>query len=332
MRAGWWSSVWKTSGVVLATLAAPAVVGAIPVPEIASDYVLIYQPQSDVYSGLSTENYVSGQVYKTWQPNDHTFVKAPDGRWHCIGITRPDDVMEDGVHEASGFLFHARAPKGGFQEACRPKTWIDQPKIQLRGAPHCMEIDGLFHLINSANDHLVSTDLYNWQEKEKLAIQREKETRDPNVLYWDGTYYLVRCNNRTVNLVTSTDFEHWTEPVDIFTAPEESWQCESPTLLRYKGNFYLFWCLWDRSPDREKLPTLYKGHTPWAYDYRTFVYVSDTPSNFNGREPVALLKAHAPEIIADEDGNYYISSADYPQRGVNVAKLRWRESNDADEN
>ena len=54
------------------------------IPEIAGDYVLIYKPQPDVYTGKDTKHYKAGQRYTNWQPNDHTFIKGPDNRWHCF--------------------------------------------------------------------------------------------------------------------------------------------------------------------------------------------------------------------------------------------------------
>lgn len=293
------------------------------VPEISTDYVFIYNPQPDVYNGKS------GKIYEKWRINDHTFAKGPKGCWHCFGITRPDEELDEQAHASGLGTFHARAPFGTLENAFKPEIWIDQPKFDVAGsawAPYCIKIGDTYNLLSSTRGRATSKDLYGWKDSGKLRIKNGsagKDTRDPNVLFWNGTYYLVRCDNSTVSLVTSTDFENWSDPVDIFTAPKESWQCESPTLLRYDDKFYLFWCQWDSSPDREQFPALYKGHTPWSHDWRTFVYVSDTPDNFNGREPIAQLKAHAPEIIKDENGNYFISSADYPNVGISLAKLKW---------
>lgn len=297
----------------------------IGIPKIVSDYVLIYNPQPDVYTQSSTKNYIKGETYNTWQPNDHTFIKDENGRWHCIGITRPDDVLLDGEHEAGGQKFHALAPEGTLEQAFTPETWIDQEKFVFGGAPYIQKIEETYHLVNSAYEHMTSTDLYNWKKERKLKIKREagKDTRDPNFLYWEGTYYMVNCNDRSINLITSTDFQNWSEPIDIYVAQEESWICESPSLIFREGKFYLFWCLWDSSDDREELLSLYKDHTPWSYDYRTFVLVSDTPTDFMNKKPIAQLKAHAPEIIQDEKGNWFISSADYPRRGINMARLNW---------
>ena len=298
------------------------------IPQIVDDYVLIYKPQPDVYTGKDTKNYKAGQRYTNWQPNDHTFIKGPDNRWHCFGITRPNDVKDDGVHEGEGLCFHAVAPIGELARALRPKSWMDRPKLSISGcgwAPYAIKVGSAYSLISSTKSQAESTDLYTWKDKGKLSIKAGN--RDPNIMYWNGTYYLVMCNNRSVTLVTSRDFVNWTEPVDIFTAPEASWNCESPTLMRYNDTFYLFWCLWDSAGSGAELPALYDGHDPSTYDYRTYVYTSQTPTNFHNRSPVAELAVHAPEIIRGEKGEYFISSADYPQRGINLARLVWKSGN-----
>ncbi len=298
------------------------------ISEIVGDYVLIYKPQPDIYTGKDTKHYKAGETYTNWQPNDHTFIKGPDNRWHCFGITRPNDVKDDGIHEGEGLCFHAVAPLGELQQALRPKSWMDWPKLSISGcgwAPYAIKIGSAYSVISSNKGHAESTDLYTWKDKGKLSIKGGD--RDPDIMYWNGTYYLVRCNNRSVTLVTSRDFVNWSEPVDIFTAPEASWNCESPTLMRHNDTFYLFWCLWDSAGSGAELPALYDGHDPSTYDYRTYVYASDTPTNFHNRSPVTELKAHAPEIVQDEKGDYFISSADYPQRGINLARLVWKSSN-----
>lgn len=297
-----------------------------PVPFVDGDYTLIYQSSPDVYRGADTKNYRHGATYNRWQPNDHTFVQGPDRRWHLFGITRPNDVLNDGVHEGEGWCFHALAPVGTLEEARQPAAWRDQPKLDVSGcgwAPVVVKIGDTYSIIGSRLGRAESKDLYHWEDRGPL--QAAARNRDPNVLLWNGTYYLVLCNNSAVVLVTSTDFVHWTEPREIFQAPQAGWHCESPTLLFHQGNFYLFWCLWDSNGSGANDPALYAGHDPATYCYRTYVYVSDTPMDFHQRAPVAELKAHAPEILQDESGNWYISSADYPQRGISLARLGWKQ-------
>jgi hypothetical protein len=45
----------------------------------------------------------------------------------------------------------------------------------------------------------------------------------------------------------------------------------------------------------------------------------------DGEMQVAILNSHAPEIFQDEDGQWYISSVEWPNRGVSVDKLTWVE-------
>ncbi len=103
------------------------------IPEIVGDYVLIYKPQPDIYTGKDTKHYKAGETYSYWQPNDHTFIKGPDNHWHCFGITRPNDVKGDGVHEGEGLCFHAVAPLGELEHAFRPTSWMDRPKLSVSG-------------------------------------------------------------------------------------------------------------------------------------------------------------------------------------------------------
>jgi hypothetical protein len=38
---------------------------------------------------------------------------------------------------------------------------------------------------------------------------------------------------------------------------------------------------------------------------------------------VAELRAHAPEVVCDERGDWYLASVERPYRGVSVAPLAW---------
>ena len=60
-----------------------------------------------------------------------------------------------------------------------------------------------------------------------------------------------------------------------------------------------------------------------AYQHITSVFHSRDPLDFHDREPIAYLKAHAPEIFQDEHGDWYISSVEWPHRGLSIAPLVW---------
>ena len=81
-------------------------------------------------------------------------------------------------------------------------------------------------------------------------------------------------------------------------------------MIRLAGAFYLFWCRWDPKIDD-------------AYQHLTSVFRSDDPLDFHDREPIAELDAHAPEIFQDERGDWYVSSVEWPRRGLSIAPVRW---------
>jgi len=136
--------------------------------------------------------------------------------------------------------------------------------------------------------------------------------RDPNVLLIDGTYHMTYCIEDRVDARTSEDLWHWSEPRTLLRMPGGI-APESPSLIAHNDTFYLLVCGWDGDWDQ----TTVQG----AYQHRTWVYQSDDPWRFTGE--VGTLQAHAPEIIRSEDGRWYISSVEWPERGVSLAELVW---------
>ena len=109
---------------------------------------------------------------------------------------------------------------------------------------------------------------------------------------------------------TSKDLLDWSPAQTILQmAPE------SPSLVCFDGTFYLFVCGWNGIWDHKTV----QG----AYQHQSCVYQSDDPLEFDGRA-VAHLESHAPEIFQGEDGQWYISSAEWPERGVSIATLEWK--------
>jgi beta-fructofuranosidase len=287
-------------------------------PRVTAPYVNIYKPGADVYTlptvtsrdGLHT--YTQGVTYPDWRVNDHTFIKDPSGRWHCFGITRPW-VSGDNGHAGEGLCFHAVAPEGTFAQTVTFQSWRDLPKINVAGsgwAPTVVKIGDEYSLIGSHLGRATSRDLHTWKNAGKLTAKGGN--RDPHIVRLGDTYYLLRCADNGIVLVTSTDFVNWSEPKLIFKPEKPSQHTESPFLVAHEGLFYLFWTLWDTA-----------DKTTSGYCPRTYVYCSDNPADFRGRPLLTEFTAHAPEIIQDEDGQWFLSSADYPHRGINVAPLIW---------
>jgi len=288
------------------------------IPKVTAAFVNIYKPQADLYplKTVTTRDgnitYQQGVTYPEWRTNDHTFVRDNNNRWHCFGITKPW-VTGDNGHSGEGLCFHAVAPEGTFAQAATFQSWRDLPKISVGDcgwAPTSVKIGEEYSLIGSRLGRVTSRDLQTWTDQGRLTAKGGN--RDPHIMVWENSYYLLRCDGNGINLVTSTDFINWSDPVTVYKPGKESYQTESPFLVHYDGLFYLFWTLWDQA-----------DKTTSGYCPRTFVHCSDSPMNFHDKPVLAEFTIHAPEIIQDESGQWFISSADHPHRGVSVAPLTW---------
>lgn len=295
---------------------------SVKIPRIDGEYIHIYKPKGDKFPGPNTTELKQGQYYKKWVPNDHCFVKSDDGIWHLFGITHPLTSI-NAVHEGEFMSLHAVAPKGTLGQTIKTRAWKDKAKILTPEkrpgdihefyAPTHVKKDGINYLIwgpSAPLRYATSKDLYNWDYQGKL--KDTPDDRDPNILFYEGTYYLITCGKYCVNIATSKDLITWTSHKPIITS--KILDFESPYLVRYNNTFYLFACFWDGIWDMKSVSG--------AYQHITKVYQSDDIFNFDNK-PITEINAHAPEIIKDEDGDWYISSAEWPNRGISVARLIW---------
>jgi beta-fructofuranosidase len=295
----------------------------VKLPRIDGEYVNVYQPAGDVFAGPSVGELVAGQYYEEWVPNDHCFVQDQTGRWHAFGITHPRTGLQN-VHLGEHQSFHAVAPRGALKEVLQEGTWTDLPKVlppakragenPANHAPYIVRRDDAFHMVYGPTPIrlAVSNNLLEWTPKGPLGST--PKGRDPNILIWNDTYYLTVCGVRDVRIATSRDFRNWKQHEPILTM-KEGIDPESPSIVRYNDTFYLFVCGWNGIWDRQEL----QG----AYQHVTYVYQSDNPLKFDSKNEVTTVHAHAPEIFHDEDGDWYISSAEWPHRGVSIARLVW---------
>lgn len=60
----------------------------IPIPYRASEYVRVYAPQPDVYTGVQTAHFTPGERFERWICNDFSILRDGDD-WHMVGITHP---------------------------------------------------------------------------------------------------------------------------------------------------------------------------------------------------------------------------------------------------
>lgn len=300
------------------------------VPQIGGPYVRVYKPDQDVFPGPDSEHFKTGQTYPEWVPNDHAIVKGPDGCWHLFGIThpKPDDFNPPTynpatVHEAEWFLFHAISPKGKLKDHLKENTWRDAPKIlapaarpgEMREAhaPFFVRQGDVFQMVYGPLDlrQASSTDLDHWKPEGTL-FSHSGSARDPNVFRYKDHYVMVYVADSSIFTRTSEDAKHWSDqPIEILRLTHGA--PESPSIVERNGQFYLFYCLYDGTDEING-----------AYDYRTYVHRSENPFDIQNSTPVAELKAHAPEVFQDEDGDWFITSVEWPQRGVSIAPLVWK--------
>lgn len=297
-----------------------------PAPFLKSDYIRIYKPGPDAFPGPGSGCFEEGGLYQDWVPNDHCILKGHDGCWHSFGITHPAPPDEVWVHEGEWLSFHAVSPQGNLKDHLYEGAWKDHPKIlppaERPGeivenhAPFVVRRDDLYHMFYGPDPIrlAVSRDLYHWEPKGPVFHQ-EEGARDPNIMLWGDRYLMCYCSRQSVLARLSTDLIHWGEPTEIFRMRTEG-DPESPLVLERHGLFYLFWCVWD-----------YNESEP--YNDNTYVYCSPNPLEFHAAPQVAHLRAHAPEVFRDESGEWFLSSAEKPRRGVSIAPLGWRESSPA---
>jgi len=295
----------------------------IKIPKIQGEYIHIYKPAGDTFAGPDEAGLKAGKFYDEWVPNDHCFARDDRGRWHAFGITHPRTDVNN-VHAGENQSFHAIAPVGSFRDVLRAETWKDLPKVLTPGmrpdeiranhAPHIIRKDGQYRMIYGPTPlrYAVSEDLHTWIPKGQLSDA--PAGRDPCVFLRNGLYHILVCGNRSVSMATTKDLVNCRDTQSILTM-KDGVDPESPSMVRCHGTFYLFVCAWNGQWDKKDLTG--------AYQHITYVYQSDDPFRFDASKEVTRLNAHAPEIFQDEQGHWYISSAQWPNRGVSVARLVW---------
>jgi arabinan endo-1,5-alpha-L-arabinosidase len=293
-------------------------------PRRVGDYVTVYRPAGDRFPGPDTTELKAGQWYDDWVPNDHTILFGPDNRWHAFGITHPLTSTDD-VHQGEFQSFHAIAPPGTLADVLKDDSWHDLPKILPPAerpeeilpnhAPYIVRRDDAYWMMYGPSPMrlAVSKDLRHWVPKGPL-FHDSLGARDPNLLSWENRYIVTYCAMDQIRARTSPDLLKWSAPRTILTMPKGV-APESPSLIRYDETFYLFVCGWDGIWDKKTV----QG----AYQHRTYVFQSDDPFRFDGTDVLTTLESHAPEIFQDTQGNWYISSVEWPERGMSIARLAW---------
>ncbi len=299
------------------------------IPRLAGDYVHVYRPAPAVFAGPDSPLFKAGTRYEDWVPNDFSVIRGADG-WHLIGITHPRpphfchpmDRCPD-IHEAEWQLFHAHCHCETLKEALRPGAFADAAQVLPAPArpderpeiwaPIIWPQENGYVMIYSPDPfrRAVSADLAHWTAEGDVLHLNDNAARDPNLFEDEEGYGLVFLKNDGLYLSRSTDLKHFDEPICLFENRAD-YSMESPILKKIDGWYYLFYCIYD---DHDRI----NG----SYDYRTYVFAARTLETFSNVPCIAQLNAHAPELFQDEQGDWYIASAEWPHRGVSIAPIEW---------
>jgi hypothetical protein len=306
------------------------------IPYLIGEYVHVYQPEPDIFHGPDSPSYRTGQRYEEWVPNDFTIVH--DGHcWHLIGITHPcppwfKDVKSDqlgmgNIHEAEWQLFHAVSRgktlkdslvSGGFTQKAQILPAPERPdEIHEIWAPICWKRDDLYYLLYAPTPMRLATskDLYSWKLCGEAFVCNHPSARDPNIMEENGRYTVVYIQESTLYIRESYDLRTYSEPSVLFDGPQGV-SLESPILKYINGLYYLIYCIYN-----------HRDRINGSYDYRTYVHAAKTIKGLYDSPKLATLRAHAPELFQDEQGDWYLASAEWPNRGISIAPMGWKEYN-----
>ena len=299
-----------------AALASPPPDAAKPAVQ-AGEFVKIYDP--------------SVGEKEQWYINDHCFVRGEDGTWHLFGITHaePSDALDEDefAHATSPALMDRPWKKQPFALTVAPEApW----KEEHLWAPHVIRNDGLYYMFYCAGDadhtkykiHLAtSKDLKTWTRHPKNPMVVDGfDGRDPFVIQigdeWVMYYTATSApegGNHVVKYATSRDLTSWTVKGTAFTDPgtgKYGGPTESPFVVRRGKKYYLF--VGPRDGDKD----VFDG---------TDVFVSEDPFRFRLQDKVGHIPAHAPEVIQDTEGKWWISRCGAERAGVYLAPLTWKD-------
>ncbi|MFJ6105873.1 family 43 glycosylhydrolase [Streptomyces sp. NPDC092359] len=259
--------------------------------------------------------------------NDHTLIKAADGRWHLFGIvgdSAPPGRSPDSAAETS--FAHASAPDPYGPWTAHPDALTVAPDYhgeEHLWAPHVIEADGTYWMFYAAGGRdgaainlATSTDLSTWTRLPSGPLFRGRAARDPMVTRIGGRwvmYYTELSAAEGRHLVrhrVSDDLVHWSEPgtayADGTTESTGVSVTESPFVLEQDGWYYLF--IGPRVG--------YEG---------TDVLASRDPFRFSLDGYAGHVPGHAVEVVTDGPDRH-ASAAGWFGDGLYLAPLRWRDT------
>ena len=280
---------------------------------------------------------------------DHHLFRGLDGAWHLWGCIRgavtgrilyhwEGEQLERGPWRPTGECLRPDRNAGESIADWEDKEWIQSPFVvetdnryylfygghstgfDCHGrevAPGDARVECQICLMISANGR--SWERYRNEHGQSRLFVGPGEARDPCVLRINGTWYMYYAGYQPgdplqpgIYLRTSPDLIHWSTPILVHRNLQLGtgrWTHECPHVILKGESFYLF-----RTEDYDRA--------------RTHVFRSEDPADFGidralGENYLGWLSLAAPEVIADEDGNEYITSCHDLLNGIQICRLNW---------
>lgn len=204
-------------------------------------------------------------------------------------------------------------------------------------APYVLRHEGLYYMFYCAGGtdgtryriHLAtSPDLWTWARHPSNPLFEDGfDARDPFVLRVGGRwalYYTATSRpsggHHVVAWRESEDLVHWGERKgNAFEHPKEGTfggPTESPFVVEREGAYYLF------IGPTGGYARIEGRYVEDGY-VGTVVYRSEDPFRFRLEDRVGTIRAHAAEVVRDDDGRWYVTHCGWGQGGLFLAPLEW---------
>lgn len=281
-------------------------------PRIASDWRLLYRPTR---FGI----YV----------NDHSLIKANDGKWYLFGIT---GMTDEGRPQMERYFTY------GCTDRLFETPMTELGKVIDEGmcawAPAVIEHKGLYYMYYGPNTTrmAVTHDPSHWMGHpiQLNGVPPMAVHRDHMVIPYENGWLMyasgVKDGYGCVSLLYSDDLIHWDFRGYALTSSGDApltppWGAfESPFVLKHKDLYYMFVTYTDSGLETYHDTLVFCSEDP--------CFFGDYTASKHKEMVVAELPVHAGEVVC-ENGQYYITTCGWNgyhvpcEGGVAIAKLNF---------